>query len=63
MQHHVILSDKQQRVSLTCSIGIAQANHVDDFNSALKQADEYLYQAKSQGRNKVIFAQGEHVSQ
>lgn len=63
VQHHVILTDKQQRVSLTCSIGIAQANHIDDYDSALKQADEYLYQAKSQGRNKVIFAHGEHVSQ
>ncbi|WP_213609867.1 diguanylate cyclase [Pseudoalteromonas sp.] len=61
VQQHVLLTDKQQHVSLTCSIGIAQANHVDDYNQALKQADDYLYQAKAQGRNKVICAHAQHT--
>jgi len=63
VQNHVMLTDKHQRVSLTCSMGIAQANSVDDYNNALKQADQYLYSAKAQGRNKVVSVHDQHASE
>lgn len=63
VQNHVMLTDKNQRVSLTCSMGIAQANSVDDYNNALKQADKYLYSAKAQGRNKVVSVHDQHASE
>ena len=63
VQNHVMLTDKHQRVSLTCSMGIAQTNSVDDYNNALKQADQYLYSAKAQGRNKVVSVHDQHASE
>lgn len=41
-------------VPISCSIGVAQVDHASQFHKAIKQADDYLYQAKAAGRNKVI---------
>jgi diguanylate cyclase (GGDEF)-like protein len=56
VENHVLLTNCNKRVLLTCSIGVAQVNKVDDYNKALKQADDYLYNAKALGRNKVVSA-------
>ncbi|CAM3774279.1 MULTISPECIES: GGDEF domain-containing protein [Pseudoalteromonas] len=45
---------QQQLTRLTCSIGAAQVTKIDDFNKSVKLADEYLYQAKREGRNKIV---------
>ncbi|WP_024611115.1 GGDEF domain-containing protein [Pseudoalteromonas sp. TB64] len=51
---HVMFTDDNKHVSITCSIGIAQVNKVFDYDDSLKQADEALYSAKAAGRNRVI---------
>ncbi len=37
----------------TASFGVAQFDHQDDFNSLTRRADDRLYAAKTQGRNRV----------
>ena len=41
----------------------SDSNSVDDYNNALKQADQYLYSAKAQGRNKVVSVHDQHASE
>ncbi|MBK7450160.1 MAG: diguanylate cyclase [Anaerolineales bacterium] len=41
-------------ITITSSIGIAQAKNADTLNSLIKRADAALYQAKNAGRNIVI---------
>lgn len=38
---------------VTASIGLASWDGVEDGNALLKRADEHLYQAKANGRNRV----------
>lgn len=58
LRHYVannpIAYDINVSVPISCSIGVTQINQASQFNKAVKQADEYLYQAKSAGRNKVV---------
>jgi diguanylate cyclase (GGDEF)-like protein len=45
-----------QNVSVTVSIGVASyIQGITHINELLKNADTAMYQAKSQGRNRVIF--------
>ncbi|MBQ4859286.1 GGDEF domain-containing protein [Pseudoalteromonas sp. MMG007] len=53
VSEYVILNSTKSRVVLTCSIGVAQVNNVAEYEKELKKADEFLYLAKEQGRNKV----------
>jgi diguanylate cyclase (GGDEF)-like protein len=39
--------------ALTVSIGLASANPVEDFESVVRRADENLYRAKREGRNRT----------
>ena len=39
---------------LTCSIGVAWAAHGDDWKSLLTRADAALYQAKRDGRDRIV---------
>lgn len=41
-------------INLTSSIGVVM-DEGENFEDMLKRADEYLYQAKDEGRNRVIF--------
>ena len=39
---------------ITISIGLCEVASEDDVHSAMKRADDALYQAKNKGRNQVI---------
>ncbi len=43
-------------LELTCSIGVTMSNQGEKSDSLLKRADEALYQAKRDGRNRVVTA-------
>ncbi|WP_409418645.1 GGDEF domain-containing protein [Marinomonas sp. RS-M-Aa-14] len=45
----------QEDIKLTVSIGISSLQPEQEFNDFLRAADEKLYQAKREGRNKVCF--------
>ncbi|MDC8830384.1 GGDEF domain-containing protein [Alteromonas gilva] len=45
---------KHQRLSVTVSIGVAFCQHGESLASAFERADKCLYQAKSDGRNKIV---------
>lgn len=38
---------------ITCSFGVAMLSAAEDFDEALRQADQLMYQAKAGGRNQV----------
>ncbi len=43
-------------LEITCSIGVAMLHEGEDVDSLIKRADEALYQAKRDGRNRVVSA-------
>ncbi|MCC5825972.1 GGDEF domain-containing protein [Alkalimonas sp.] len=50
-QQRWVTSDKDYKV--TASFGVAECNQAEQFNEAVKLADQQLYQAKHLGRNQV----------
>ena len=48
-----LASQVLQKYAVTASIGVAEVNHSDNFNSIVKRADDALYKAKNNGRNRV----------
>lgn len=44
----------EHRITLTCSIGIATAVPQDSAESVLRRADQALYQAKQDGRDRLV---------
>jgi diguanylate cyclase (GGDEF)-like protein/PAS domain S-box-containing protein len=48
--------------TVTCSIGVATLTADDDPRSLYRRADEALYQAKSEGRDRVVVAPGDDES-
>ncbi|WP_347455589.1 GGDEF domain-containing protein [Acinetobacter thermotolerans] len=49
------LQYRGQCIHLTISVGVSFFKQSDEFEHAYNQADELLYQAKNQGRNRVHF--------
>lgn len=46
---------KNNRVSITLSIGVSLVQQDDNVHSAFERADDALYQAKKSGKNRVIY--------
>lgn len=52
LQNHPLIT-AQNSIPLTVSIGVSFFNHDENFEMALSEADQLLYQAKAKGRNLV----------
>ena len=51
----VPLSESEERIAVTVSIGVARTDGLEKSpNALLKSADDALYQAKTEGRNRVV---------
>lgn len=46
---------KNNKVSITLSIGASHINPEDNIHTAFERADEAMYKAKSQGKNQVVY--------
>lgn len=53
VERDLIECDEQQ-IRLTISLGLTQAAARDDVHSLIRRADDALYQAKEEGRNRVV---------
>nr|WP_242872137.1 diguanylate cyclase [Clostridium sp. 001] len=55
IQNKVISVDKSQ-IQITASFGVSllKSSFLNSFDNSYKSVDDVLYQAKNQGRNKVI---------
>lgn len=60
VEHSVPFRTRQLHV--TISIGAAEADGEEDIDHILQRADEALYKAKSEGRNRVIMARPHRLS-
>lgn len=49
----VVLPAPAQKHHLTVSVGLTLVQSQDDVESVLQRADQWLYQAKEQGRNQI----------
>lgn len=54
------LQHEQNIISLTASFGVAYSNHKVPLQDIIESADQALYSAKAQGRNKVVLAAPSH---
>ena len=48
------LDDLVEGLTITISIGVAKRQSNESFNSLLERADQALYRAKNEGRNRVV---------
>lgn len=56
VENESFLLPREQVIHLTVSIGLAMHSGHPDYQQTLRSADEALYQAKDQGRNRVTVA-------
>lgn len=49
-----ITTDKDIKIKITVSIGVASLSNHKDLDDLIKEADQYLYCAKNEGRNRVV---------
>ncbi|PNV82047.1 MAG: diguanylate cyclase response regulator [Sulfurimonas sp.] len=50
---HVTLSEKNEEIKFSVSIGVA-TTHDEDLNASVNEADMMLYNAKQNGRNQIV---------
>jgi diguanylate cyclase (GGDEF)-like protein len=50
----IIINKNNQKIQVTTSIGVTMHKIEDALEVTFNRADEFLYQAKSEGRNKVV---------
>jgi diguanylate cyclase (GGDEF)-like protein len=48
-----IINYEGNEMNITCSIGLAKFLETDTLETAIKKADEALYEAKKSGRNQI----------
>jgi len=53
---HALFTDKGEEVYVTLSAGITQLTEADQLETLVARADQALYKAKDQGRNRVVYA-------
>ena len=46
---------ENQQIQVSASFGVARTLSPDDINAAIQRADQAMYQAKNEGRNRVVF--------
>jgi diguanylate cyclase (GGDEF)-like protein len=49
-------TDSEIHIKITVSIGLASLQYQEHFDALIQHADTALYQAKNQGRNRVVVA-------
>jgi diguanylate cyclase (GGDEF)-like protein len=49
IENHVFIND----LKITCSIGVSQFHTSDEYQNLFKRADDALYKAKNNGKNRV----------
>ncbi len=54
LQETPLVLDDGQVITIKSSFGVSDISSRDDFNTAIKVADDRLYAAKEQGRNRVV---------
>ena len=52
---------KDKKIPVTFSAGVAIRSNYDTFENTLQKADMLLYQAKENGRNKIVLENGMEV--
>ncbi|MFH1435721.1 MAG: sensor domain-containing diguanylate cyclase [Pseudomonadota bacterium] len=59
MEAQVLEIDAETNLQVTCSLGVSSYPHdAQEAQALIQKADEYLYMAKRQGRNRVISSTG-----
>jgi len=54
---------RNERISVTASIGIAEARNSKDADAVIREADRALFRAKQAGRNRIEFSVQERLSE
>ncbi len=52
--HHAVKLEDEKSLTFTASFGVAQKREGESYKEVLERADEALYQAKKEGKNRVV---------
>ncbi len=58
VETHIVRDENQNTYKVTISLGVASFKSQDNENTIIKRADEGLYKAKEEGRNRVCTIEG-----